>query len=331
MRKVFIKIILIIGLPAGFSIFYYNKLAVYYKKETTLKRKMDHLYASGYKPDILFLGSSRVLNDIDPHIIDTVCGMRSYNLGAEMAGIAEIRMLLGVCIERGKIPRILVINIDPSSFQVDVPIYDFPDLLSYADKDTVVYNRMAGILDVYAHKWKYPFYRLQQLTGVNDGFKVDALLKSKEAFRQEVRTMNGISPDVLQDNGFEALNGTYGETYVNPINEKFQEKGFDLLQDIVDTCRQRQIPVVLITAPMYFVYRKTFLNTAAVLSRVSDLARRDSIPYFNMIDDSLSLHKDNFFNFVHLNGRGAEAFSFELAHLLKGMDTVTAHRSPTNF
>jgi hypothetical protein len=190
MRKVFIKIILVIGLPVGFSIFYYDKLSAYYEGRTTLGRKMDHLYRSCDKPDIIFLGSSRVLNDIDPDIIDKVYGKRSYNLGAEKVDVAEMRMLLSVCLEQGKVPQLLVVNIDPSSFQVDVPIYDFPDLLFYAGKDTVVYNRMAGIQDVYTYKWKYPFYRLQQLMSVNDGFKVHALVKSKKAFgRKFLRCM----------------------------------------------------------------------------------------------------------------------------------------------
>jgi hypothetical protein len=132
-------------------------------------------------------------------------------------------------------------------------------------------------------------------------------------------------------NGFLSHYGHYEETYVNPFDVKFQEKGLDLLQDIIDTCRQRRIRVVFITAPMYFVYRETFLNSSAVLSRVSELARRDSISYFNMIDDSLlSRHKEDFFNFVHLNGRGAEQYSLELAELLKGMDTAAGHVTPIN-
>jgi hypothetical protein len=331
MRKVFIKIIFVIGLPVGFSISYYNKLAVYYEKETMLKIKMDYLYRPGYKPDIIFLGSSRVLDNIDPHVIDSVCSMRSYNLGAEQAEVGEMRMLFSVCIERGKIPKVVVVNIDPSSLQVDKPIFDFPDILFYAEKDTVVYDRMAPIEDVYAHKWKYPFYRLQQLMSVNDGFKVYALINGKQAFRGEIRAMDAMSTDVLHENGFFAHYDPYEDIYVNPFNEKFQEKGFDLLQDIVDTCRQRGIRVIFITAPMYSTYREIYLNSDAILSRVSELARKDSVPYFNMIDDSLSRHKENFYNFVHLNGWGAEKFSLEVARLLKGMDTVAHHPNPKIF
>jgi hypothetical protein len=322
---------LIIGLPAGFSFFYYSKLAIYYEGKTTLRGKMDYLYGSGDQPGVIFLGSSRVLDDIDPRIMDSVCGTMSYNLGAEKVNIAEMRMLLNVCIERGKAPRMLVVNVDPSSFQVDVPIFDFTDILYYAGKDTVVYNSMAGVQDVYACRWKYPFYRLQQLMSVDDGFKVQALMKDKEAFRRKLRALDTEPPGEVRDNGFFPHYSHYEDTYVNPFNEKFQEKGFDLLQDIVDTCRQRRIKLVFITAPMYFVYKETFLNSAAILSRVSKLAEKDSVPYFNMIDDSLSRHKENFFNFVHLNGWGAEKYSLELAELLNGMDTAANHPIPTNF
>jgi hypothetical protein len=331
MRKVLIKIILIIGLPVGFSIFYYDKLAVFYGAKTNLRKKMDYLYESGDRPDVIFLGSSRVLNDIDPRIIDSVLGTRSYNLGAEQVTIPEMRMLFNVCLECGKRPRVLVVNLDPATFQVDVPVYDFTDILYYSARDTVVYNSMAEIQDVYACRWKYPFYRLQQLTSINDGFKVQALLKSKEAFRKEVHAADQLSPGITYANGYIADYNQYEESYVHPFDVEFQEKGLDLLQDIIDTCRRRRIRVVFVTAPMYFVYREKFLNSSAVLSRVSELARRDSIPYLNLIDDSLlTRHKEDFFNFVHLNAHGAELYSLEVAELLKGMDTAPGHVTPIN-
>jgi hypothetical protein len=331
MRSRIFKIVLILGLPLTISIFYYRKLTIFYPGDDLLGKKMGYLYECGDKPDIIFLGSSRVLNCIDPRVIDSVCGTNSYNLGLNGINVAEMRMLSRVCMETDKRPRILVINLDPSSFNVRDPVFSFADILSYAEKDTVVYNAMAEVQKVYAWKWKYPFYRLQKLTAINDGFKVDALLRSKEGFRREMTAPSEAGAAMTHYKGFVANYAGYTETYVTPFNEKFDAKGFDLLRDIIRSSIQRGIRVVLVTAPMYEDYRSIFLNAGCILSKVSELAKEESVPYFNMIDDSLSLRKENFFNFVHLNGRAAECYSFKLAVILKSIDTVAGHQRPTPF
>ncbi len=329
-RRIF-KMVLILGLPLLGSIFYYRRLAILYPGDELLVKKMNYLYESRDKPDIIFLGSSRVLDVIDPRVIDSLNGTNSINLGLNSFNIAEMRMFLRVCMETGKIPRTLVINLDPSSFNVRDPVFSFTEILSFAEKDTVVYNAMAEVQKEYVWKWKYPFYRLQRLTAINDGLKVNTILRRKEGFGRDITAPDEATKVMLYNKGFAGNDDPYAETYVAPFNEKFDAKGVDLLRDIIHSSRQRGIRLVLVTAPMYKDYRSIFLNAGYNLSKVSEVAREEGVPYFNMIDDSLSLRKENFFNFVHLNGRAAERYSIKLAGILKGMDTATGHQKPVPF
>lgn len=326
MRHRILKGLLIIGLPVAISFFYYRKLAAFAPGDALLRQKMEWVYSAQDKPGIIFLGSSRMLNHIDPRIIDSVCRVDSYNLGLDGANITEMRMLLKVCIEVGKVPGILVINLDPSSLDAEDAVWSFTDLLSYAEKDTVVYHAMADGQDVFSCKWKYPFYRLQKVMSLNDGLKLKALFTSDSVLRREMRDDNEQASYYYK--GFRAVYAGYSETYVNPFEAKFQEKGFGLLRDIIRLCKEERIKLVLITAPMYRDYKATFLNAGAVLDRVRKEAVRGGVPYFDLIDDSLAGRRENFFNFVHLNGWAAERYSLELANILNGIDTLAPPLAP---
>ena len=173
-----VKIAIVLGLPFLLGWFYYNKLSFVNDYGNIVYEKMDYIEHSTDRPDIIFLGSSRAAYLIDPRIIDSMCHVNSYNLGMPGMNIPELRMLLRKCVEERKKPAILVLNIDPSSFNAGEPVFDFPDFLKYAARDTVIYNAMAPVQREYRYRWRYPLYRFRQLAAINDGLKVRALFSS---------------------------------------------------------------------------------------------------------------------------------------------------------
>jgi len=317
MRNRIIKICLVIALPAVVSFFFYKEASLFYSENKVFRQKMAWLYDSAARNDMLFLGSSRVFHHIDPRVIDSICHVDSYNLGMDGLNIAELRMMLYVSIERSKAPRTLVMNVDPSTFKVDPPYYDFTDLLDYAAKDTMIYRLMASVQDVYRHQWKYPFFQLQKYMTINDGFKVDAVLEGTEKYRRRIRALHEEDCPPIDYKGFQPECDGYHELFVPPFSESSQGVAFDLLRDIIHVCKAHDVRLVLVTAPMYKDYSRIFLNADSVLSRVSLVAREENTPYFNMIRDSLSMDRDNFNNLVHLDRRGAALYSIQLAHILR--------------
>lgn len=287
MRSRIIKICLIITLPAGLSFFYYRKASLFYSENKVFREKMAYLYDSAARHDMLLLGSSRMYRHADPRVIDSLCHVNSYNLGMEGLNIVELRMMLYVSIEKSKVPRMLVMNVDPSSFEVNAPYYGFTDLLGYAARDTMIYRVMASVQDVYKHKWKYPFYQLQKYMAINDGFKLDAFLEGTEKYRRRVQPLQAGGCPPIEYKGFSPECDGYHELFVPPFSEPCQARAFDLLRDIIHVCKQHGVKLVLVTAPMYKGYNNVFLNADSILSKVSTLAREENTPYFNMIRELL--------------------------------------------
>jgi len=311
-----IKILLIITLPLTGAYFFYQKASFYYEEPNALRDKMEYLYNGGGRHDMLFMGSSRVLRHIDPRVMDSICHVDSYNLGVEGMLITELRMMLRVCIRKGKAPRVLVLNVDPSSLQTEQAYYDFTALMDYAARDTVVYNAMAAVQDLYKHRWKYPVYRLQKYFAINDGFKADVFFEGTEKFHRRMETLWDNASLAPYYKGFRPRCTGYRDGITPPFHVPWQEKGFELLRDIIHTCREHGIRLVLVTAPMYKGYDRIFLNADSLAGRIESLANEENVPYFNMIRDSLSMDKQNFINPDHFNCRGAKLYSVELATLL---------------
>jgi len=316
MRNRVIKILLIIILPLTGSYFFYQKASFLYEEPNALRDKMGYLYDGGAKHDVLFLGSSRVLRHIDPRVIDSICHVDSYNLGVEGMLITELRMMVRVCIRQGKAPRVLVLEVDPPTLQVEPAYYDFTSLLDYAGRDTVVYNALAAGQDLYKHKWKYPFYILQKYSAINDGFKVNVFLEGTEKFHRRIETLWGDAYLAPYYKGFRPKCMEYHYAETPPFRVPWQEKGIELLRDIIHTCREHNIRMVLVTAPVYKDYYRIFLNADSLAGRIEVLANEEHVPYFNMMRDTLSMDRQNFINPDHLNCRGAELYSAELASML---------------
>ncbi|MFC0876137.1 hypothetical protein ACE01N_06065 [Saccharicrinis sp. FJH2] len=80
----FIGLIIISNIPKLFS--------DYYWANTTWKTKINYLSTNNIKPECVFIGSSRVLRQINPEIIDSVVfedSLQSFNLGSNATFIPE--------------------------------------------------------------------------------------------------------------------------------------------------------------------------------------------------------------------------------------------------
>ncbi len=78
--------------------------------------KFTELFEGHTNHDVLFLGSSRVYYLINPKIIDSVCGVDSYNAGIDGGNLFEFKTSFDAYLQNHPSPRLVVLNIDLHSF-----------------------------------------------------------------------------------------------------------------------------------------------------------------------------------------------------------------------
>src|SRR5438445_6202232 len=87
--------------------------------------------------DLIFLGSSRTHFGVNPKIIDSICGLRSYNAGVEGGNLYEFEMMLKSYLENHPSPRYVVLNFDLHSFADTSRIFNYPVYFPYTSNKVI--------------------------------------------------------------------------------------------------------------------------------------------------------------------------------------------------
>ena len=102
--------------------------------------------------------------------------------------------------------------------------------------------------------------------------------------------------------------GIKAEEYPFPAD---QER-IDLLERFIKDCKAKDIRLSLIVSPMYICSKKD------VFKIPRELAAKHQIPFIDHYRDSAFVgHSELFYDFGHLNRKGAEMFSEMIANELK--------------
>ena len=282
--------------------------------------------------DVLFIGSSHVINAMNPAVLYGEYGITSYNMGGHgsimQATYWELEEALQYCT-----PKCVVV--DTYLLQKNYQYLDVMDD-SYSDEDRATsvaqlhlnmdswpLNKLkvAAIKDLIADEdiqkqFLVPFYvyhnRWENLKK-NDYETLVGKGKRNELFGAEMRygieLTPGIYPDPEDDSG---LGGdTIGENY---------------LQRVIDTCKSRGIEVVV-----------TFLTCSASTDdkRVMDSARiicdQYDVPFVNMQQMGVVDLYTDLNDTGHMNAMGSIKATMCIGDVLSEMGIFTDHRGDENY
>lgn len=282
-------------------------------------KQLDEIYENKTAYDMLFIGSSRTHRSIYPKIIDSLCGVNSFNAGTESGAIYDFKLTLdGYLVNH---PAPIVLTLDLSSLANSHEVHFYPQYYPYLNNKAAFatllkYGYNVNIVKV------FPF---MMITDFDDFSKESAIrmLQGKDTTE--------ISVEDFEYKGFISNSDKY---IVKPHLEKIHKRininpeSVASLNDMIDVCRLHNIKVIFTYAPEYnFNLQRTRTNTDSVFSLITQTAKRNHIPYLR--DDSLELCKNPrlFANNGHLNKQGAIVYSAILAEeinkvLLHSTDTI---------
>jgi hypothetical protein len=275
--------------------------------------------------DIVFVGASRVIRHVNPKIIDSATGLSSYVLGIDGMGIVESNMIMQVYLKHHPKPKLMVINTDNNIFYTDGPLFNITDYYPYL-KDSLIYACLAPYKKEYSHALTRARLMFLRLMGTTDYEKATALLPETTSTwypKQEVFTYKGFQPvDHLW-----SRNQTHTLRKAERITAR--ENGFELLIHMVKTCRNAGVQPAFLFTTQHQKADSIFINHQEIMTKVKAIADSLQVPFFNYEDlyiksdeayfirYSMFNKTTGFFNYNHLNSRGANVLSRYLAQDLK--------------
>lgn len=276
----------------------------FYTMNALMNQKMD--------ADVVILGNSRASTSYHPLILDTILGVNSRNLGvsAQPFGVSYLRWQL--YHRNNKNPKLLIVNIDFRDLRSIEKRMENEQYYPYMH-DTLV----KPCLDPFGFTWAekhVPMYRyrgdyklmaigLGELLHIHHDKKGDYY----KGYSNENAEWDGTNLDALLNQGV-----IYG--HCNP-------KVVKQLESLLQETTNEGIPVVFVYAPV-FKRLKDNLNEEKTRAAYRDLSQKYDVPMIDLSVMDFYADSNYFMNGHHLNRRGAELFSIELAHRIDSLDII---------
>lgn len=292
-------------------------LVVSYLLYFIYKRGYNHHYANeialmnerlnGNEPyDLLILGSSRTVHQVNTRIIDSIAGVNSFNAGLAGIKLMEMNTILECYLQSHRAPNLLVMDLPPGSFDSRIfPFFNQNHYYPFLDNE-IVYNNLKNHRPVFLLK-HLPFL---QLTEINDEMRqraVSGLMGTQ--YSQPEDRYKGYSPPSTDTIGLPYTKHEPG------VSAPIDEEGIGYLKKTIALCKSRNIPLMLILPPAYkaleLELNPDFFTTARKICEEEGVILKDyrDLP----IKDDHRLFRDQ----THLNRKGADIFTAFVAEDIK--------------
>jgi hypothetical protein len=260
--------------------------------------------------EIVIFGSSRALKHFDPEIFESSLDLSTYNMGADGAPYGFQLIKIKHYLKHNVPPSVIVLNVDIMSMSPErkllqkekyFPYFYSLESLSIMSRydDNIIWE---AILPMY----KYRGYRDVFFMGLASHFT---------DFEREMKGYKGyIGSTDRWDNGFEAFKTEHPDVFQQDF-----EPGFADFLKIVSEIERTDAMLFLVWSPEYYKLQEFEGPLLSEMKmKYSNLAKsKKNVFFLDYTKDSLNYNTDYFYNFNHLNKKGATILSTKVADTIK--------------
>ena len=260
--------------------------------------------------DVIISGSSRAAYHYDPRTIESVTNRTAFNIGRAGTQTDVQLAVLKAYLEHNRKPALVVHNLDAFTFVTSRQIYDPALYVPYLG-DPEIYEPLHRIDPNIAKSRYIPLY----------GYAVEDM---NFTWIEGLKALFGVSPKQDYFLGFSPRDMKWTDDFNkfradNPHGVGFavEPTGVQALEQLIEVCRENQIPLVFVYSPEYSGMQQITSDRAEIFAKFRDLSSRYHVPLWDYSDWKYDNDRDLFYNSQHLNATGAALFSEDLASRLK--------------
>jgi|WetSurSiteA1Bulk_404760.scaffolds.fasta_scaffold01899_2 hypothetical protein len=312
LRKIFLFILPILLSSYGVDILLSNIL----KKSNSFADGelpvWNDLYKGEINSDVVIYGSSRAWVQIDPKMINDSLHATAYNLGINGHSFNSQYFRHSLLLRLNRKPKIIIQTLDITSFEKNSDLYNpdqyLPYMLDNREMQTSTYNGFASI------DYKVPVIRYYG---------------KKEAFLEIIKLiLRPESNKVVRVRGYQAKELMWNDDLMlaqrklGSFEVKSDTSMIHTFENYLKECNQQNINIVFVFTPVFIEGQKFVINWSEIMKLYYQLSKKYSIPYFDYSSDSMSFHKEYFYNSGHLNKIGSKHITAKLINDLKESPVV---------
>jgi hypothetical protein len=267
--------------------------------------------------EIVITGSSRALRQYDSRIIQEITGRPTFNIGVNGSQTDMQLAVLKTYLRHNASPRLVVHNLDLFSFLTSHEIYNPAQYLPYLPEEPIY----AGIRRVYPDAWKWKYLPLYGYAVEDMRFTWMLGLRRLAGFQPREDHFQGYLPQPAR---WTEDFGKFQRAHPDGAITGVEPQGVRDLAELIDICRRRGIPVLLVYSPEYYQMQGLERDRDGIFARFREMSARFGVPLWDYSDSPICRNRNNFYNSQHLNADGATAFSVDLARRLAASGLVPA-------
>lgn len=302
--KRFIKNIILFGaILLGFLIVC-DAITTYafHQKRTRKYGIWNEIFYGEINADVLIMGNSRAWRHYSTAIIDSILGCNSYNVGID-----------GSCFNRQYIrykmyrnyqstkPKYIIQDVGCSVFgrTYGYEREQFMPYMMYSDfRECIEKEEPMSFGELYI-----PMYRYYVNNFYDEYVKFD--YEVHKGYAPEIGEWEGKSEDV--------------KPFLAGVDETTMEMFDRYVNEVLDD----GIQLIFVYSPiLYEEVEKKILNLQDIHQKIYEISRKYDIPILDYTTDKISYDPTCFYNATHLNQKGAELFSTQLAHDLDSLNMI---------
>lgn len=299
MKKFLIYLVVFAALFYAFDkvfLFFINK-----SPNTEVDKRLELILTGKINKDLIILGSSKGSRDIIAGQLEKEIGQSVYNLAYPGSNVEFHEFLLRALTKFNKVPKTVILT-------VDNPIEFLPDSLINFRLDRlyplVKYDYVNQELIDRGEKTEW-LSKLFVLHRINKG---NFDIRQKKFTALDTILADGSMPISFQKDNEDWNEQVNNSTYPKATESEIKLKAFD---KIIKICKEKNIRLILVSPPMFKGVNPEFKK------RMLEVAGSNATFYEYNTANPVYKDKANFFDLNHLNRKGAEVFTTELANYLK--------------
>jgi hypothetical protein len=275
------------------------------------------LYEGKINSDIVIYGTSRALVHIDPGMISSKLHTTAYNLGINGHSFKTQYFRHSLLLKFNKKPKIIIQTLDVTSFVKSNDLYNpdqyLPYMLNNEDMKLSIYSEYSSL------DYKLPVIRYY---GKKEAFIEVLKLLAIPSSNKVVRIKGYKSKDLKWNNDLMIAQQELGSLKVKSDSSMVLS-----FEKYLNECSKLNIKVIFVCTPVYIEGQQFVANWTEIMNLYHRLSQKFDIPFFDYSNDSLSLHKEYFYNSGHLNRTGAELLTAKLIDDISKSRILTASNS----
>lgn len=262
------------------------------------------IFNSNIEADVVINGSSRAMVHYDPEILDSVLHVSSYNFGDNNFGFNTQILKYKLFEKYNHKPRLIIQNVD--FITLGQLKNDCKDQLLHYLKEPLLKQDLKK-MDVSDFEIYFPAIRYHgEWKKIALGIMIYCQIRHYSGNQQ--KGYSGMNKE-WDGSEFERRELS-GDSIVALCDPEIVQ----LFDSYFKHCKDNDIQVIMVFAPLYFKSRDFTKGKERVLDIYRSFSEEYNIPFLDYSYNPICYDTTWFYNTAHLNKKGAELFSLKLAN-----------------